>query len=649
MAVDYTKLLDGNSLKAIRTWVTTNYQPLHANLTSISLLATNITGLIKMTNGVASLDGTAYAPLAGPTFTGTVTIPTTTKISNLTSTGLVKYTNGVLSIDTNSYVKANNAITGATKCKITYDAKGLVTKGENLAASDIPDLSSTYVALTGAQTITGAKTFKGAVTFTSATSGSGSTTIEHYYDPNGDSPINELRFNGYSAVFNNGIKTSSARIESIWSYNNSLITGNPNALILGDSESGSYILANGAYDDYSTSGNNYPGIMFKTLYSNQSGGGCSLATYGLKVPNTRGYTENRIIATTTDLTAYVANSTKGQANGVASLDANGKVPTSQLPESVVGALEYKGTFNANTGSTITGLEKGWYYICSTKGSKNPDKSTGPTGGYDVGDWAVYNGTSWDKIDNTDDFSGVVRYDQAQSLTDAQKLQARSNIGFSNQTAYATKGSAYKVPQITTNALGQVTLITEVDIAAASIVDTAGSESITVATSASASKTLNVVTRNTDQTITGLKTFKQAATGQKSGLSICWVPNGNPSGHSLQSGLAAHIYPAWIEESANLDNGKFMHIGFSDDGGNYNTGIALLSGSGHVYIAHYGTDVAPGQYSDGLYLLDSENTATRNTWSKILNDKDVILVKSMAGTDKIYTEQEALAILNGTAS
>lgn len=45
----------------------------------------------------------------------------------------------------NAAVVANSAITGATKCKITYDAKGLVTGGADLTASDIPDLSATYV------------------------------------------------------------------------------------------------------------------------------------------------------------------------------------------------------------------------------------------------------------------------------------------------------------------------------------------------------------------------------------------------------------------------------------------------------------------------------------------------------------------------
>ena len=56
-------------------------------------------------------------------------------------------------------ITANTAITGATKCKITYDSKGLVTGGADLAASDIPDLSSTYLKRSGG-TMTGLLTAK---------------------------------------------------------------------------------------------------------------------------------------------------------------------------------------------------------------------------------------------------------------------------------------------------------------------------------------------------------------------------------------------------------------------------------------------------------------------------------------------------------
>ncbi len=69
-------------------------------------------------------------------------------VSDTTSTEL-GYVHGVTSnIQTqldNKINKLSSAITAATKCKITYNSDGLVTDGENLAASDIPDLSSTYI------------------------------------------------------------------------------------------------------------------------------------------------------------------------------------------------------------------------------------------------------------------------------------------------------------------------------------------------------------------------------------------------------------------------------------------------------------------------------------------------------------------------
>ena len=55
-------------------------------------------------------------------------------------------------------VAANSAITGNTKCKITYDSKGLVTAGADLTASDIPDLSATYQPLDADLTAIGALT-----------------------------------------------------------------------------------------------------------------------------------------------------------------------------------------------------------------------------------------------------------------------------------------------------------------------------------------------------------------------------------------------------------------------------------------------------------------------------------------------------------
>ena len=112
---------------------------------------------------------------------------------------------------------------------------------------------------------------------------------------------------------------------------------------------------------------------------------------------------------------YVATATKGVANGVASLDGSGTVPISQLPSAVLGALSYQGTWNASTNTpTLTSSvgTKGYYYVVSVAGSTNLNGITD----WQVGDWAVYNGTAWQKIDNTDAVTSVNGYTGTVVLT-----------------------------------------------------------------------------------------------------------------------------------------------------------------------------------------------------------------------------------------
>ena len=66
---------------------------------------------------------------------------------DLTAQGTTYTFSGGLT-ESSGTVTINNSVTGATKCKITYNAQGLVTAGADLASSDIPDLSSTYLATT---------------------------------------------------------------------------------------------------------------------------------------------------------------------------------------------------------------------------------------------------------------------------------------------------------------------------------------------------------------------------------------------------------------------------------------------------------------------------------------------------------------------
>lgn len=63
----------------------------------------------------------------------------------------------------------------------------------------------------------------------------------------------------------------------------------------------------------------------------------------------------------------------------------------------IGALNYKGTWNASTNSPTlaSGVgTKGDYYVVSVAGSTNLDGETL----WGVGDWAVYNGAAWQKVE-----------------------------------------------------------------------------------------------------------------------------------------------------------------------------------------------------------------------------------------------------------
>jgi hypothetical protein len=126
----------------------------------------------------------------------------------------------------------------------------------------------------------------------------------------------------------------------------------------------------------------------------------------------------------TALNAKEVTSNKGVADGYASLDGSGKVPSAQLPDSVLGALQYQGVIPAS--GTLPTLTKGQYYIISVQGT-----FTGTSIVLHVGDWIVGNGTSSgnlapgvDTVDNTDSVSSV------NGQTGAVVL-AKADIGLAN--------------------------------------------------------------------------------------------------------------------------------------------------------------------------------------------------------------------------
>jgi hypothetical protein len=145
---------------------------------------------------------------------------------------------------------------------------------------------------------------------------------------------------------------------------------------------------------------------------------------------------NKPISTVTQtaLNAKEDKSSKGVASGYASLDTGGTVPLAQLPSSVTGASQYKGTWNAttNTPSITTGSapgKNGWYYVVSVAGTTTVDGISS----WAVGDQIISNGTVWQKIPNVNAVTSVNTYTGAVVL-----VKGDVGLGNADNTSDANK-------------------------------------------------------------------------------------------------------------------------------------------------------------------------------------------------------------------
>lgn len=87
----------------------------------------------------------------------------------------------------------------------------------------------------------------------------------------------------------------------------------------------------------------------------------------------------------------------GAANGLATLDGSGKLTTAQIPAALVGALQFQGTWNANTNTPTlaSGVGvTGQFYKVSTSGSTTIDGISQ----WNANDLIMFDGTVWDKVD-----------------------------------------------------------------------------------------------------------------------------------------------------------------------------------------------------------------------------------------------------------
>ena len=151
--------------------------------------------------------------------------------------------------------------------------------------------------------------------------------------------------------------------------------------------------------------------------------------------------------------------------------------------STPGALVYQGLWNASSNSpTLTSSvgTQGYYYVVSVAGSTNLNGITD----WQVSDWAVFNGTIWQKIDNTDGVvsvngqNGVVVLTSndvgatanttyvlaGTGLSGGGRLNANVTVNLANTAVTAgTYGNSTSVAQIIVDAQGRITSASNVAI------------------------------------------------------------------------------------------------------------------------------------------------------------------------------------------
>jgi hypothetical protein len=156
----------------------------------------------------------------------------------------------------------------------------------------------------------------------------------------------------------------------------------------------------------------------------------------------------------------------------------------------IGALNYQGTWNATTNTpTLTSSvgDKGEYYVVAVAGTTNLNGITD----WEINDWAIFNGSVWEKVDNTDLVTSVngqtgtvvltassvgaaantVEIIAGTGLDGGGNLSANVNIALANTAvSAATYGDAANVGQFTVDAQGRITsaLNVAISIAAANV-------------------------------------------------------------------------------------------------------------------------------------------------------------------------------------
>jgi len=165
----------------------------------------------------------------------------------------------------------------------------------------------------------------------------------------------------------------------------------------------------------------------------------------IKVITNGGGTSQYVLDTLASLQTQITNLIPSQTgNSGKFLTTNG---TSVSWASVAGGLSYQGTWNANTNTpTLTSSVgvNGYYYITDVAGSTNLNGITD----WQIGDWLLFNGSVWQKIDQSNLVTSVAGRTGAVTLSNTD-ISGLGTMSTQNANSVAITGGTATLTSLTT--------------------------------------------------------------------------------------------------------------------------------------------------------------------------------------------------------
>ena len=352
----------------------------------------------------------------------------------------------------------------------------------------------------------------------------------------------------------------------------------------------------------------------------------SLGTIASQNSNSISITGGSISGTT--ISGYISTTQKGAANGVATLDSGGQIPIGQIPP--LGDLNYQGTWNAASNSpalTSNIGTKGYYYVVNFAGNTDLNGITD----WQVNDWAVFNGSVWQKIDNTDLVSSVNGYTGAVVLTytdvNAQiagtyvsSVSATSPIASSggttptisiSQASASTNGYLSSTDWSTFNAKGNGT-VTSVSATAGTGISISGSP-------ITSSGTLTITNTAPDQTVALTAGTGISVSGTYPNFTITNTNTSSGTVTNIATGTGLSGGPITTTGTINFSNSNVATWAATPSSANLASAMTDETGSGSLVFNTSPTLTTPNQssyetwtttsaptYSEGRIWFDSTN-------------------------------------------